>query len=142
MRWTLFTLVLVSSVLTGSHAAPKEESMADVPRCETRKDIDALSGKRVWLVGTYQPNDVRKRRTSPPKSSGHAVVVLSDGTHVLLEPMWSKAAIRGPEEHARHDGRRVEVLGTIHARSPAPAEPMAYITNPTLSPVESLRLTE
>jgi hypothetical protein len=142
MRSTLVTLVLVSPLFTGSHAAPKERGMADVPRCETRQDIEALSGQRVRLVGTYQPNDVSQRRTQPPRYRGHAVVVLSDGTHVLLEPMWSKAAIRTPEEHARHDGKRVEVLGTIHARSPAPAEPMAYITNPTLSPVESIHLVE
>jgi hypothetical protein len=114
--------------------------MAEVPRCETLRDIQTLSGSQVLLVGTYQQVDMRMRQKPPPLYQGHVAVRLSDGTQVLLEPSWSKAAIRSPEERERYDGSRVEVTGVIHARSPAPHEPAAHTTGPVLSPVEGIQL--
>lgn len=121
--------------------APRLEAkpMAEVPRCETLRDVQRLSGGQVLLVGTYQQVDMRMRPKPPPLYQGHVAVVLSDGTQVLLEPSWSKAAIRSPEEREQYDGRRVELTGVIHARSPAPPEMMAYVTGPVLSPIERVQ---
>jgi hypothetical protein len=116
--------------------------MAEVPRCETQPDIQRLSGSRVLLVGTYQQVDMRMRQKPPPVYRGHVALKLSDGTLVLLEPGWSKAAIRSPEERERYDGKRVEVTGIIHARSPEPPEPAAHTIGPVLSPVEVIQLVK
>lgn len=112
--------------------------LAEPPRCETLQDVQTLSGRQVLLVGTYQQVDMRMRPKPPPLYQGHVAVVLSDGTQVLLEPSWSKAAIRSHEEREQYDGSRVEITGVIHARSPAPPEMMAYVTGPALSPVERI----
>jgi hypothetical protein len=107
-------------------------------RCETMGDIQSQSGRRVILVGIYHEVDLRMRQKPPPQYAGHAAIKLSDGTDVLLEPGWSAAAIRSPEERARYGGRRVEVTGTIHPQAPPPAEPVAYVMGPCLSPVEAI----
>ncbi|MBW2256465.1 MAG: hypothetical protein JRI25_17980, partial [Deltaproteobacteria bacterium] len=99
-------------------------------------DITAHAGERVVVVGTYQQLDVRMREVPPPEYLGHASVVLSDGTLVLLEPIWADAAIRSEEERAVFDGKRVRVTGTLHARAPEPPEPDATMINPAISPVE------
>jgi len=116
--------------------------MAGLPRCETHQDIQKLSGSRVRVVGTYHQVDMRMRPKPPPRYVGHAAVRLSDGTQVLLEPAWSKAALRGSEERTLYDGKRVEVTGVIHERSPSPPEPAAHPINPTLSPVEAIQPAE
>ncbi|MFY0563509.1 hypothetical protein ACN28E_06655 [Archangium lansingense] len=113
--------------------------MAELPRCETLRDIQTLSGRRVLLVGIYQQVDMRMRPKPPPVYRGHVAVTLIDGTQVLLEPNWSQAAIRSPEERENHEGRRVEVTGIIHEESPAPPEMAAYTTGPVLSPVERIQ---
>lgn len=115
-------------------AAPEEPR-----RCETLRDVQALSGQRVTLAGTYRQVDLRMRRKPPPVYTGRVAVVLDDGTKVLLEPNWSEAGARGPEELERYDGERVEATGVVHSRSPKPPEPIAYITGPCLSPVEDVR---
>jgi hypothetical protein len=105
-------------------------------RCETLRDVQLQSGGRVILVGTYHDIDLRMRQKSPPQYAGHVAIKLKDGTDVLLEPGWSAASIRGPEERARYGGKRVEVTGTIHHQAPPPPEPIAYVMGPCLSPVE------
>jgi hypothetical protein len=116
--------------------------MAELPLCETLPDIQTFSGQRARVVGTYRQVDMRMRQKPPPRYVGHAAVELSDGTRVLLEPGWSQAAIRSAEERALYDGKRVEVTGVIHQRSPSPPEPAAHVVNPTVSPVETVQLAK
>ena len=143
MRTPLVGLLLVASLLAGCRSPPPEgKPMTGLPRCEQLQDVQKFSGSRVRLVGTYHQVDMRMRQTPPPKYQGHTAVRLSDGTDVLLEPGWSEAAIRGAEERERHDGKRVEVTGVIHARSPEPPEPAAHVTGPVLSPVEAIQPAE
>ncbi|MFP2934221.1 hypothetical protein ACLESO_55695 [Pyxidicoccus sp. 3LG] len=116
--------------------------MAELPRVELLQEVQKFSGSRVRLVGTYHQVDMRMRQKPPAQYVGHAAVRLGDGTEVLLEPGWSDAAIRGAEERERYDGQRVEITGVVHAQSPAPPEPMAYVTGPAVSPVEAIRPAE
>jgi hypothetical protein len=108
--------------------------------CETLQDVRSRSGQRVILKGTYHQVDVRMRRKPPAAYAGHAAIRLQDETDVLLEPSWSPDAIRTPEEHARYEAKRVQVTGVVHSEAPKPAEPLAYITGPCLSPVEEIRM--
>ncbi|MCY1073798.1 hypothetical protein [Archangium lansingense] len=87
--------------------------MAELPRCETLRDIQTLSGRQVLLVGLYQQVDMRMRPKPPPVYRGHV--------------------------RENHEGRRVEVTGIIHEESPAPPEMAAYTTGPVLSPVERIQ---
>ncbi|WP_224370951.1 hypothetical protein [Hyalangium versicolor] len=104
------------------------------------QDVQRLSGRRVRVVGTYHQVDMRMKPKPPAQYRGHAAVRLGDGTDILLEPGWSKAAIRSQAERERHDGKHVEIIGVLHEQSPAPPEPAAYVVGPALSPVESIQL--
>jgi hypothetical protein len=109
-------------------------------RCETLRDIQAWSGHRVILTGIYHQVDLRMRQKPRTMYSGYVAIRLGDGTDVNLEPSWSPAAIRTSEELARYDGKAVEVIGVVHDKAPEPAEPVAYVTNPCVCPVEVIRL--
>ena len=52
---------------------------------------------------------------------------------------WSPASRRPQQERDALDKRRVAVEGLVQERSPAPPEPVAYITGPCLSPVLKIR---
>ncbi len=143
MRTVRDSLILVVLLLAGCRSPqPEGQNMTQLPRCELQQDIHKLSGSRVRVVGTYHQVDMRMRPKPPPQYRGHAAVRLADGTQVLLEPAWSKAALRSPEERMLYEGKRVEVTGIIHARSPSPPEPAAHPINPTLSPVEAIQPAE
>lgn len=105
-------------------------------RCESLEDIYERTGERALVVGTYRQIDVRMRKKGEPKYTGHVAVRLMDETDVMLEPSWSTAAIRSVAERSQFDGKRVEVIGTIHLRAPEPPEEIAYILGPCVSPVE------
>jgi hypothetical protein len=108
------------------------------PVCETLADIRTNSGRRARVRGIYQQVDLRMRPKGPPQYSGRAAVRLGDGTEVLLEPSWAPAGVRSPDEIARYEGQAVFVSGTVHATAPAPAEAVAQIIGPCVSPVEDV----
>jgi hypothetical protein len=110
--------------------------MPELPTVAAQADIKAHAGERVVVVGTYRQLDVRMMEIPPPEYVGHASVTLSDGTLVLLEPIWAEAAIRSEEERSAFDGKRVRVTGVLHSRAPEPPEPDATMINPAISPVE------
>jgi hypothetical protein len=114
-------------------------SAPQLPTCETRDDLVRHDGRRARVVGEYVavPASKRPADDDPPTS---AVVRLRDGTSVLLEPSWSPAGARSEAELATHAGRRVVVTGVVHERSPAPAQSIAFIIGPCISPVESIEL--
>jgi hypothetical protein len=110
-------------------------------RCESLDDVRSMSGRRAVLTGIYHQTDLRMRPKPPPVYAGYVAIRLRDGTHVNLEPNWSAAAIRNSEEVARYEGKLVEVIGVIHSEAPEPPEPVAYVTDPCISPVEAIRLS-
>lgn len=106
---------------------------------QSKADFEGQDGKRVTVVGVYRQHDVRMRQRPPARFVGHALVELGDGVTVLLEPIWSPAAKRGGDEIAAHEGKKVQVTGTFHVHGVDPPEPMATMTGPCISPVESVR---
>jgi len=110
-------------------------------RRESLHDVQSSSGQRVVLTGIYHQTDLRMRPKTPRVYAGYVAIRLRDGIDVNLEPSWSAAAIRNSEEVARYEGKLVEVIGVVHGEAPEPPEPVAYITNPCISPVETIRLS-
>ena len=119
-------------------AGPK--SGEGLPRCDSKEDLQRLSGKNVVLIGTYVEIDSRMKATPPPQYTGLAAVQLKDGTQIMLEPSWSLPAQRPLEERQRLAGRKVELKGTLHRRTPAPHQLRSFLVNPCVSSVVDLRL--
>jgi hypothetical protein len=113
---------------------------SSLDRCETLQDIQRQSGKRAIVVGVYREIDIRMRRKTIPKYSGHAAIQLEDDVEILLEPSWSEAAIRSKEERQQFRGKKVEALGIVYVESPEPPISMAYVMGPCISPVEAIHL--
>jgi len=111
---------------------------AEVRTCRSRADVEAASGGPARVVGDYVEVDLRQKPKPPPRYLGRAGLRLEDGTLVLLEPGWSQAGLRSPEERRRFAGKRVEATGTIWIEPPRPATPVAYPIMPCLAPVEAL----
>jgi len=83
-----------------------------------------MDGRRVLLEGTYQPVRVRQGRPAHlSATSGETPctvqVVLSSRLGVMLERYYAAAGCRGPEERERFAGRRVRVIGVLHAFTPS-----------------------
>ena len=110
--------------------------------CQRKEDIAQFTGQRCTLLGTYEQVDVRFRKSDPPVYAGHAAVRLSDGTRVMLEPSWSPTAIRPAAERERFSGQVVAVTGQLHARAPAPAQEVAQLIGPCMSPIEAIRAAD
>lgn len=110
-----------------------------LPTCETLDDIVRQNGRRARVVGEYRAVSLSQRPRVDDPATG-AVVGLRDGTNVQLEPSWSPAGERPEWERRAHDRRRVVVTGVVHEHSPKPAQPIAYVTGPCISPVESVEL--
>ncbi len=113
----------------------------ELKRCETARDVEACSGQRVIIAGTYHRMDLRMRKAVSLENARYAAIRLGDGVDVLLEASWSPTAVRSPEELARHDGKSVEVIGVVQREMPPPDEPVAYVIGPCVSPVETIRLS-
>jgi hypothetical protein len=78
------------------------------------------------IEGIYERYDPRKKRSHPPKLTGHAGITLDDGRWVYLEPPWSEEAIR-PKSEAAFDGKRVIVTaGELSEHMPSPPNPGSH----------------
>lgn len=106
----------------------------------TAEQLAQADGKRATLIGLYRRLDARQNQEPPPVYRGHALLVLSDGERVYLEPSWSDAAIRSAAEQASFDGQRVELTGIVHRDVPPPPQDVNYILGACISPVEHIRL--
>jgi hypothetical protein len=78
-------------------------------------DIQKHDNKDVALFGLYlaMPTPTKGAHADTPLKHD-AMVVLSDGTEVLLEPLDSPLAKRSDEERERFNGKNVRVTGVIH----------------------------
>jgi|SRR5579871_608502 len=89
----------------------------------TEADISRWDGQRVLVIGEYEaiPNPVKgMMKRDRPKD--RAVVKLSDGTLLYLEPLDSAHSRRESSELEAFDQRMVRVLGTVHAQMPSKGE--------------------
>jgi hypothetical protein len=101
----------------------------------------AHAGTTVCLEGVYWPVDVRRHRPLPEVYAGHAMLVLADGTHVLLGAVWDPPSRRSVEEHARLDGRRAVALGVLRPFGIESPEGGAVPVLPCLHPLEAVIAT-
>ena len=90
------------------------------------------------VIGVYRATALVQGTKPRGPQADRAVIHLRDGTEALLEPNWSPASPRPAHERETFDNQRVAVEGLVHAQSPAPPEPVAYITGPCISPVWSI----
>jgi hypothetical protein len=108
--------------------------------CETRDELRANDGKRVAVTGIYRATRVEMKK-QPDKPKVHAQ--LETGAGPLMLGVYYNAEGRRPaDELAKLDGKKVRVTGTLNLKTPtqtsAGGVPMATMTEPCLSPVESV----
>jgi hypothetical protein len=91
------------------------------PKVTSIEGIRDHNGRRVSLIGRYSQQDIRKyKRRDAPVYVGCASIVLSDGTAVLLYPVWHEANIRTAEEIKRFEDKTVTVRGKVYEVAPQP----------------------
>lgn len=98
-------------------------------------EIRAVDHQPARVIGIYRATALVQGQKPRGAEADRAVIHLRDGAEVLLEPNWSPTSQRPAIEREAFDNRRVAVEGLVHAQSPAPPEPVAYITDPCVSPV-------
>jgi hypothetical protein len=111
-------------------------------RCHDASELAAASEQRAAVVGVYEEVDARQRQVGPTRHAGHAALRLRDETLVALEPMWSEEAIRPLDERQALAGRLVEAIGTVHARTPEPPDPVAFTTGPCVGSIERIEAVD
>jgi hypothetical protein len=112
--------------------------MNDLPVVRDRTGIQIHEGERVQLIGCYTQIDARRLRNPPPVYRGHVAVVLSDGTQVLLYPIWFEKAVRPSEEIAEFEGHVVAAVGKLFASAPSSPDYAENLMLPCLLAVESI----
>jgi D-alanyl-D-alanine carboxypeptidase len=109
------------------------------PLISRREDIAAHDRQATRVVGRYTQFDARMNPRPPPRYAGHVVLVLDDGTKVLLYPVWHPQARRGDAEISRFEGQRVEVSGTLYAQAPESREDCANLRWPCLQDITAIQ---
>lgn len=137
-------LLLAATVAAGCSkpvADPSAVQKAEpAPRVVDSSQFADFDGMPVVVEGIFVQADLRKRkRGSDPVYSGHTAVQLQDEHLLYIEPTWSDAAIRPPNEIEAFEGQRVLVRGMLHDH-PTPPEPMAAMISPCLTDVVEVQL--
>ena len=115
----------------------KEPTMADKrPVVTTEAEVMEHYGQVCAVVGTYEVKPFNNKKNE--KLRDWPVLVLKEGKrNVLIESIWDVGKMPSAETIARYSGKRVEVVGKLHASPPGRVANMAV---PCISPVESIRL--
>jgi len=123
-RWLPAMLV----VACGAPATPSQPPQTPPPPqsteptacCASYDDLRALDGRRVVLVGTYEPTAVRKGKPRAEDDAKARTVAIhtSGDLSVMLEVYYAPLGTRSDDEIARFAHKRVRVVGTMHARTP------------------------
>lgn len=111
--------------------------------CKTTQDVQAHLGEVCTVIGTYEVKPFLSKKGE--RWRDWPVLVLEDhGRDVLVESIWDEHRAPTAEAIARYRGRRVEVVGKLHASPPQPASPprAANMAALTISPVTSIRVIE
>ena len=89
-----------------------------LPEVTSLPALQERDGELVRLVGTYTEVDVRMMRRPPPRLDGHVAIVLKDGEHVSLLPVWDDGARRPQAEADALRGKTVTVVGVVYEEAP------------------------
>lgn len=107
------------------------------PVVERLDDLVALDGQPVTACGRYRA--IPEPRKGPPAAGAprdRAVLELSDGEEVFIEPMNFPAALRPADERERFDGKRVCVSGIARKVMPSLGE---SLIDPCIEQVSDIR---
>ena len=124
MRCWLFALVPVAIAVNCSPGptAPTRPRAQAAPCCRDFEQVRALDGARVEVSGVYRPVVLRKRlgplQSAPAGSASAVSIELQGGISVMLEVYYGPRGTRSVEEIERYSGRRVRVIGRLHAFTP------------------------
>jgi len=102
-------------------------ALSPADQVHTAADRDAKDGTLVEVFGTYLLVDAHE----PGTASGHAAVVLDDGTAIRLGPSWHPDAVR-PDQERELAGRAVVAKGLLFAECPPPPDGRAYVKSACL----------
>lgn len=119
-----------------SATSPEAAAAPDraAPPCEDGAAVRAHMGKECAVVGRYEIKNYSLKRGSSLRE--WPVVVLADGTEVMIESIWDGSKKPAPEVAESLRGKRVRVRGKLHA-SP-PRESPENIAFPCVSPVQEI----
>jgi hypothetical protein len=110
--------------------------MSTDPNVTTGAAFNAHDNRSIRVEGTYRAIAMpRKGPPSPAAARDYAILALSDGAQVYLEPLDSPAARRPQQERARFDGKPVVVTGTAHRIMPSQGQSLIA---PCLSSILSI----
>jgi hypothetical protein len=112
--------------------------------CSTYDDVKAFDGRRVSLLGVYTPIAVRKglKNKAEDDRARTVAIVASEALSVMLEVYYAPLGTRSEDEIARFAGKRVRVVGTLHARTPEQSLPEGVaqtMIGPCLTEIESIQ---
>ena len=106
-----------------------------MPTCETAKELEAAFDAKCRVIGTYQLKEFYTKKKTLMAS--WPVLVLGDGTSVMLASIWDKSSKHDEPTIQAHSGKRVAVTGMLHAEPPGA---IANIMIPCISPIDSLEI--
>jgi hypothetical protein len=116
------------------------------PCCATPDDVARLDGRRVTVTGIYRPRAVTMRPAAPGGPRPRTVAIETEGGDLMLGVYHAEEGRRPTEEIDRLEGRRVRVVGVVHARTPTQLSPdgvpMATMIGPYIGGVERVELAE
>jgi hypothetical protein len=134
--------------LDASAAGSAAALAAPHPCCIGNQEVQRLDGQRVAIVGHYTPVHLAKRigkadggGAGPPMASTVALET-SYGLTFMLEIYYNPSGVRPVEEIARFEGKRVEIVGVLHARTPSQRSDdgeVQTMVGPYLGEIESVR---
>ncbi len=105
------------------------------PTCTDVAALKARVGGRCTVTGVYAIEHFPTKRGGKQKTPW-PVVVLDDGTQVMLESVWDASKRPDAETIARLEGNVVTAIGTVHT-SPPSEQPQNLLFY-TLAPVETV----
>lgn len=141
---------LDSPALAASPPSPPPVPLSSppLPCCSDFQAVHQADGQRVLVVGRYTPVLLTKRPGQPnpadvvPGKPTTVTIDLENGVSLMLEVYHRPSGLRPVEEIARLAGKRVEIIGVLHERTPSrhtdDGEAQTMI-GPYVGSIESLR---
>lgn len=110
--------------------------------------MQQADGQRVLVVGRYTPVLLKKRAGKPdpaevvPGKPATVSIDLDSNMSLMLEIYYKPSGLRPLDEITRFAGKRVEIVGILHARTPSQQTadgPAQTMIGPYLGAIESMR---
>jgi hypothetical protein len=110
--------------------------------------VQRADDQRVLVVGRYTPVLLKKRIGKPdpadvvPGKPATVAIELDSGMSLMLEVYYKASGLRPVDEITRFAGKRVEIVGVLHARTPSQQTadgPAQTMIGPYLGAIESMR---